>query len=285
MKFKKLFTLFLAFTLILSVPDYANAQMSGDLESNTENTFSSEIFYYNSETGEISSGSDNTNNSSFDEITLQLTNSSTSRSSNSDLFAINSGLKKSSGGIFTWYFNLDCLTSLIAKPDTTLKATLKASFTTNIGTFSTVATKSNRFNLPTEYAQDYTFTTTAKTGYYYIEFTLTNHDNGDIQFHRTNTDLYNKSGVKWDFSFSATGKGLGKPRADWVKGYIYTRPSNLASTYYKTYYNSFGITLDSSIYQVHHIQPLSLGGSNDFSNLIHLPNALHTKVSGWFAGY
>ena len=285
MNIKKIFILFLSFTLFLCNPDYVSAETSTSQEPPHEYTYSSETFYYDSETGEFSYANEHTTYSSFDEIILQSSNNPYAKGSNIDLFTITSGLKHSKNGVFTWFFNLDCPTSIALKPDTTLKATLKASFTTNTGTFSTIATKSNRFNIPTEYALDYTFTTTAKTGYYYIEFTLTNHSNGDIQSIKTTKELYNRSGSRWTFNFSATGKGLGKPRADWTKGYLYNRPSGLADKYYQLYYNTFGITLDKSEYQVHHIQPLSLGGSNDFSNLIHLPIGLHTQVTGWFNGY
>ena len=40
-----------------------------------------------------------------------------------------------------------------------------------------------------------------------------------------------------------------------------------------------------SLYDVHHIKPLAYGGSNDYSNLIHLPKATHTSVTSWWAGY
>lgn len=54
---------------------------------------------------------------------------------------------------------------------------------------------------------------------------------------------------------------------------------------YKTYTANTGITLNRSLYDVHHIRPLAYGGSNAYGNLIHLPKATHTKVTGWWAGY
>ena len=91
----------------------------------------------------------------------------------------------------------------------------------------------------------------------------------------------------WNFTFndSISGKYLPKPPANYTKGAIYTRPSNLATTYYNTYKTNTGVTLNSSLYDVHHIKPLAYGGSNDYSNLIHLPKATHTSVTSWWAGY
>jgi hypothetical protein len=42
---------------------------------------------------------------------------------------------------------------------------------------------------------------------------------------------------------------------------------------------------DWSGYQLHHIQPRALGGTNDISNIIPLPTSQHYAVSGWFNGY
>ena len=73
------------------------------------------------------------------------------------------------------------------------------------------------------------------------------------------------------------------PPANYAKGATTTRPSNLADTYYNTYTANTGVTLNRSLYDVHHIRPLAYGGSNAYSNLIHLPKATHTgnKLVGW----
>ena len=55
--------------------------------------------------------------------------------------------------------------------------------------------------------------------------------------------------------------------------------------YYNTYTANTGVTLNRSLYDVHHIRPLAYGGSNAYSNLIHLPKATHTQVTSWWAGY
>ena len=101
----------------------------------------------------------------------------------------------------------------------------------------------------------------------------------------TTTGLTNRTGHEWVYSFSDTGKTLPMPRADWTKGATHQRPNNLADTYYTTYTQMTGKTLIRSLYDVHHIQPLSYGGDNSYSNLIHLPKALHSQVTGWFNGY
>ena len=82
-----------------------------------------------------------------------------------------------------------------------------------------------------------------------------------------------------------SGKSLPMPPANYAKGATTTRPSNLADTYYNTYTANTGVTLNRSLYDVHHIRPLAYGGSNAYSNLIHLPKATHTQVTSWWAGY
>lgn len=75
------------------------------------------------------------------------------------------------------------------------------------------------------------------------------------------------------------------PPANYIKGELYKRDTSLPASYYKRYTEQTGITLNNSLYDVHHIQPLEYGGNNDYSNLIHLPKTLHSRVSGWFRGY
>ncbi|WP_218639268.1 HNH endonuclease signature motif containing protein [Paenibacillus sp. FSL H7-0326] len=100
--------------------------------------------------------------------------------------------------------------------------------------------------------------------------------------------LINKTGNLWIFIFSdsTSGKSLERPPANYVKGYLHDRISNL-NTVYKNWYDSTypNADLNLSLYDIHHIKPLEYGGSNAMSNLIHLPKALHGSVSGWFNGY
>lgn len=42
---------------------------------------------------------------------------------------------------------------------------------------------------------------------------------------------------------------------------------------------------DWSLYDLHHIRPVAFGGTNDLSNLIPLPKAVHSTITGWFNGY
>ena len=57
------------------------------------------------------------------------------------------------------------------------------------------------------------------------------------------------------------------------------------TTYYNEYKRRYGVTLNSSLYDVHHIKPLAYGVDNSFSNLIHLPKSIHKTVTSWFSGY
>lgn len=203
-----------------------------------------------------------------------------------EVFVLSGGLKKTKNGVFTWEYDLDCVTSLIFKPVIALTVSLEASFTTENGSYSTHYTdETQNYNLPTDYAVSHSFTTAARTGYYRYRYRIDT--NGDLNFmyRVTNINLFNRTGHVWTASYSCVVKTLPKPRADYVKGQLYPRPSNLANDYYEWYYLRTGLRCDTSLYEVHHIQPLSYGGNNSYANLIHLPKEIHRVVTGWFSGY
>ena len=196
-------------------------------------------------------------------------------------FSIRAGIKKSDGKNYTWVYNVDC--DALIKPSIDVTAELYGEFTDGSGTFEEIATDNISINTNIGYGFDHTFKTTAKTGYYKMKFKIV----AENQTVRNNTlaELYNRSGNVWYETFSATGKTLPKPRADWKKETLYERPSNLADNYYKQYTQRTGIELDQDLYDVHHIQPLFLGGNNTYNNLIHLPKEKHKTVTAWFRGY
>lgn len=174
------------------------------------------------------------------------------------------------------------------KPNIKLTAQLKGSFTTLSGSYSNVGgSVYHTYTSNSEYGVDYTWKVPAKTGYYYVAYTITDYDNATSGSGVTTTALSNRTGHAWNFNFSdsVSGKSLPMPPANYAKGATTTRPSNLADTYYNTYTANTGVTLNRSLYVVHHIRPLAYGGSNAYSNLIHLPKATHTQVTSWWAGY
>lgn len=96
-----------------------------------------------------------------------------------------------------------------------------------------------------------------------------------------------RTGHVWTYNYSdsVSGKSMSEPPTSYVKEALYTRPSNL-NTKYKTWYDSvYNTNLNLTGYQVHHIRPLAYGGNNEMYNLIHLTEAWHSAVSGWFQGY
>lgn len=203
-----------------------------------------------------------------------------------EIYLVRTGIQKSSNGNFTWYFNVDCPTSPFVKPNIKLTAQLKASFTTMNGYYSSVGPSVyHDYTTNGEYGVNYTWTTPAKTGYYYLAYTIVDYDNATSGSGVTNTALSNRTGHEWVYNFNDTGKSLPMPRADWKKGSLYDRPEGLNDTYYKEYQNRTGKVLIRSLYDVHHIQPLSYGGNNTYDNLIHLPKDLHKSITGWFNGY
>lgn len=205
-----------------------------------------------------------------------------------EIYFVRGGLKKTSNGKFTWWFNVDCPTSPLVKPHIKLTAQLRGNFTTGTAFSNVGIPVYHEYFTNAEYGVDYTWTSKAKTGYYRFNYTLTDYDaNGQTQYRTTDSQLWNRTGHVWNFYFndSPSGKSLPKPPANYSKGADYTRPSNLASTYYTNYKNRTGITLDRSLYDVHHIQPLAYGDNNSYNNLIHLPKSLHKNVTGWWSGY
>ena len=291
---KKLVSLFLsiAVALSLTIPSFASdmEKSNNGIEAiaDTSPRESSQVVHYNAETGEtyIEDGELLTFNDIVIPVT-QISSDSVSEQSE-DSYVVRGGIKKASGGKFTWFFNVDCPSSLILKPHIKLTVQLKGSFSSITSAYSNVGSSVyHEYKSNIDYGTDYTWTVPAKTGYYYMSYTLQDYDNNKTYRDVTTILLSNRTGHVWDFSFSdyASGKTLPMPRADYPKGATTTRPSNLADTYYKTYTANTGITLNRSLYDVHHIRPLAYGGSNAYGNLIHLPKATHTKVTGWWAGY
>lgn len=260
-------------------------------------TTSSE-FYYDAETGEITVENYNIKTEDGEWLlskqaefvfpaTTENINSTATPSSIDGLELLNlqMGLREVKNGLFTWGFNLDCPTSLIDKPTVTVSVQLQGNFT-NGSSYSNVGGACvHRYTTDSDYSKTFTWSTTAKTGYYRFSSTVTNWDAGDIRQEISDPFLTNRTGNEWTYTFSDTGKTLPKPRADWVKGAVYERDPNCRKNYFKTYTEKTGKVLNESLYDVHHIQPISYGGDNSYSNLIHLPTSLHSKVTGWFNGY
>ncbi|MFI3201435.1 MAG: HNH endonuclease signature motif containing protein [Eubacteriales bacterium] len=287
----KLLSVILCLTMMLSL----SATTFASTPDNTQDalaTFTSDTFFYDAEKNELLN--ENNEPISFNDVTMEVpvevtktVDGISTQKIQIEIFLLNGGLKSTSNGQYTWWFNVDCPTSLFDKPNITIKAQIKGNFKDGSGSYSNVGTaETANLNSYADYGTDYTWKTTAKTGYYKISYTLTNKDMNYQTTTRTTDDfLINRTGRLWNYSFSAQdGKSLPMPRADYVKRQIYDRIP-VASTYYATYKTNTGITLNSSLYDVHHIKPLAYGGSNSYSNLIHLPKSTHSGVTGWFAGY
>ena len=177
--------------------------------SYTSADFISEAFYFDAETGEMLS--ENGEPIAFEDVEIQMpvANDADGISTQADLFElylIRGGLQKTSNGLFTWWFNVDCPTSPLVKPNITLTAQVKGNFTNGIGFSNVGSPKTHNYNSNNDYSVDYTWTTTAKTGYYYIHYTLTDNEVNQTKTRNTDTKLYNRTGHLWDFSFSDTDR-------------------------------------------------------------------------------
>lgn len=285
---KKFISIILCLSIILamSTTTFASETDAIPAVEDTGITIVGETFYYNAETGEAIA--ENGEPVYFDDIEIKFQKPSSdpeTRTSFWEIYLVKGGLKSTSSGTFKWFFNVDCPTSIINKPHMKITVQLKGNFTNGISFSNVGSSVYHEYKTNSEYGIDYTFTSPAKTGWYYYSFTIVDYDLGQTATNTTSSILYNRTGHPWTFSFSDTGKSLGYPRCDWTKGATHTRPSNLATKYYADYKAATGKTLNSSLYDVHHIRPLSYGGDNSYSNLIHLPKATHTSVTSWFAGY
>lgn len=293
---KKQLKKLLCFTLsVVMVIGMSVTAFAGELANETEipavestSTYIGKTFYYNADTGETVL--ENGEPCAFEDAEIEIPISNTEDGVSAyglEIYLIRGGLQSTRNGTFTWWFNTDCPTSPINKPNIKVTVQLQGDFTTG-SSFSNVGSPVyHTYKTNAEYGINYTWTSTAKTGYYRLKYTITDYDNGGSATGYTNKNLWNKTGHIWEFSFSdsASGKSLPTPPANYTKGATSTRPSNLAATYYATYTSNTGITLNSSLYDVHHIKPLAYGGSNNYSNLIHLPKATHKNVTSWWAGY
>lgn len=272
----------------MSITAIAAEPYQNELEAvmDTSPADSGQVTHYDTTTGEmlVEDGELLT----FDEVAIPVPKGSADTTSEHgiEIYLVRAGIKRTSGGEFTWYFNVDCPTSPFVKPNIKLTAQLKGSFTTMNGYYSSVgSTVYHEYTTNSEYGIDYTWSVPAKTGYYYLSYTIIDYDNATSGSGVTTTALSNRTGHEWVYTFNDTGKSLPMPRADWTKGAVYNRPDGLNDKYYEEYQKQTGKVLIRSLYDVHHIQPLSYGGDNTYDNLIHLPKDLHKSVTGWFNGY
>ena len=210
----------------------------------------------------------------------------------------------SSTGLYNWQLNVDCVSHLVNKPDITITFSCLRDITTgtNDSYFTAVnildltgavqsdadKTYTHTIDSNTDYGVNLEYATARKTAYYRFTYDI-DLINSTIQVGGdgvTNTELLNLKALVWDFEYSDNlGKTLLKPRADWVRGYIVDRDAvQYRTLYFKEYKAINGIDLDTS-YVIHHMQPLFLGGTHDYSNLIHLDDAFHKSIHAWFSNY
>lgn len=288
---KRIISLILSILIILSVT--VTPTLATNIDNNASNNELFENQEYIVQSNSDISLDENYDCIPFEEIIVEIPiisstneNTSTYAESSAEVFVLRGGLHSYSNGTFTWFFNIDCITSLVFKPDITVQLKLAANYTDGILFNNIAATCTQVIDSNIDYGKDYYFTTTARTGYYAYRYTITADDpDASVINSTTRSQLYNRTGHQWNFEFSDVDKELPTPRADYIKGQLYDRIYNLADIYYSQYEQETGIVLDKTEYQVHHIQPLAYGGDNSYDNLIHLPIDIHTSVTGWFNGY
>ena len=160
----------------MSITAIAAEPYQNELEAvmDTSPADSGQVTHYDTTTGEmlVEDGELLT----FDEVAIPVPKGSADTPSERgiEIYLVRAGIKKTSGGEFTWYFNVDCPTSPFVKPNIKLTAQLKGSFTTLSGSYSNVGgSVYHTYTSNSEYGVDYTWTVPAKTGYYYVAYTIT----------------------------------------------------------------------------------------------------------------
>lgn len=223
------------------------------------------------------------------------------------LFTVEFGIigYDSTNNVFGWTFNIDCKSHIINKPDIVVTFSCNRDITDGTGLYTQLKITDEHGKVfdqlrPTngvfeidsliDYGTTYDFYTERATGYYYINYNIEIVDEVILSGGNENTvvQLFNKTGHVWNFEFSdGLGKVLRSPRADWVRGYIVDRNAvDYKTLYVNEYKLRTGITLTvGTETPIHHQQPLYLGGTHDYNNLIHLTKSLHDSINGWYNGY
>ena len=180
---KRFIAFLLSFVMVFTLPISAFA--SNEVEAIPDiNSFVGETFYYNEQTGEILS--ENGKPFAFEDVEFKLPAKHLSEdgiSPNADSFdayIVRGGLKRTTNGQFTWWFNVDCPTSPISKPNIKLTAQLKGNFTNGSGYSNVGSAASHTYTTNEDYGIDYVWKTTAKTGYYYIHYTLVDYESNKV---------------------------------------------------------------------------------------------------------
>lgn len=219
------------------------------------------------------------------EIPTEIANDSNARLA--EIFLLRGGFESYRSGEFTWAFNLDCPTSLIDKPDVVVTVQLQKDSTDGTGEYENVGSPLViPYNDNSDYSETHRFVRPAATGHYKFRYTIAFVGEVNPPIEYTKRITLNRTGHEWDYEFDdGRGKELPLPRADWVREKLHERDDTLPGRYYEEYEEINGIVLDRSKLRVHHIQPIFLGGDNDYDNLIHLPKDLHDDITGWYNGY
>jgi hypothetical protein len=125
-----------------------------------------------------------------------------------------------------------------------------------------------------------------RTSYFQINASLTLMAETTIPINNNQLVLLNRSGVSWTFSHTCpiTRRQITPPPSNWVR-VPYTRIPNYRTTYENFIRANFRPNFSIAGYDVHHMRPLFLGGTNDVNNLIHLNPVFHRSISGWFNNY
>ena len=127
------------------------------------------------------------------------------------------------------------------------------------------------------------------TAYWQVRITADSQSiNGGMESYQI---LFNRTGHRYPGAYTdpISGKTMGDPASlNWTKVANPLVFSTTARENYKRWYeNTYngGKLMDWTDLQIHHIQPLAYGGTNDYSNLIVLPTIVHRMYTSWWAGY
>lgn len=158
---KKIVALLLSAIMLFSMATtaFAAEPYQNELEAimDTSPADSGQVTHYDTATGEVLV--EDGELLAFDEVAIPIPKGSADTPSERgiEIYLVRAGIKRTSGGEFTWYFNVDCPTSPFVKPNIKLTAQLKGSFSTLSGSYSNVGgSVYHTYTSNNEYGVDYT---------------------------------------------------------------------------------------------------------------------------------
>lgn len=281
-KLKKILSMLLALVMLFSFNIITTASSPQNLTGNEWVGYTLGKDYYFDETGDIVYTYERQGSIPIQQNGAEKGNISTDNLSFTIKYAYNSTKK-----VLKFSVNVDS-GNLVFKPDLSLSLGLQKANNKN-GAYTSATSSINCGKM--SYLKDYTITCPTATKHYKFILTFTSNDPNTTVLKPVYTDYTcrNRTGKVWEFykKDPHSGVTISEPPTNWAVSQGQRVPG-LNKIYEKNYNAKYGTNIvvgESVKIDVHHVRPLKYGGTNNMSNLIHIPTSFHSKITGWFNGY